>query len=117
MWHHFAHPERMTVDDAAYLLRGAAGCDGHLEFMAWGQEHGGVRGLDEIRCPVLLAFPEKDYVLPRKRYGQRVIDALPHAEVVDLPDLGHAAMVDDPERIADLILAFTKRHAQERVAA
>jgi pimeloyl-ACP methyl ester carboxylesterase len=110
-WHHFAHPERMDAADFAYLVAGAAGFESLEEGIAWGDEYGGARGLDEVDCPVLLAFPEKDRILPRRRYGERLIAALPRAEVVDLPGVGHAAMVDDPELVARTILGFTVRHA------
>jgi pimeloyl-ACP methyl ester carboxylesterase len=69
---------------------------------------------------VLLAFPEKDRILPRRRYGERLVAGIPHAEVVDLPGAGHVAMVDDPELVARTILGFTARHAagaREGVAA
>jgi pimeloyl-ACP methyl ester carboxylesterase len=58
---------------------------------------------------VLLAFPERDLILPRRRYGRRLVEQLPHAEVVDLPGVGHGAMVDDPELVARTILDFTRR--------
>jgi pimeloyl-ACP methyl ester carboxylesterase len=106
-WHHFAHPERMDPADFAYMIAGAAGFDSMAAGIAWGDEYGGARGLGEIRCPVLLAFPEKDRILPRRRYGERLVAALPDAEVVDLPGAGHAAMVDDPELVARTILGVT----------
>ena len=109
-WHHFAHPEGIAPEDFAYLLAGAAGAE-LRDAMRWLRGYGGARGLDEIHCPVLLAFPEKDFVLPRKRYGERLVRSIPHAEVVDLPGVGHAAMVDDPELVARTILGFTGRHA------
>jgi hypothetical protein len=30
----------------------------------------GARALDRVRCPLLLAWPSKDHVLPFKRYGR-----------------------------------------------
>lgn len=106
-WHHFAHPERMDAGDFAYMVAGAAGFDSLEQGIAWGNEYGGARGLEEVDCPVLLAFPERDLILPRRRYGERLIAALPHAQVVDLPGVGHAAMVDDPELVARTIAGFT----------
>jgi pimeloyl-ACP methyl ester carboxylesterase len=41
---------------------------------------------------------------------ERFVAAIRHAEVVDLPGAGHAAMVDDPELVARTILDFTARH-------
>jgi pimeloyl-ACP methyl ester carboxylesterase len=113
-WHHLAHPERMDPGDFAYMIAGAAGFASLAEGLAWNREYGGARGLDEIRCPVLLAFPEKDRVLPRRRYGERIVTAIRHAEVVDLAGAGHAAMVDDPELVARTIVDFAARASRPR---
>jgi pimeloyl-ACP methyl ester carboxylesterase len=110
-WHHFAHPERMDPDDFAYMIAGAAGAESLPDGIRWALEADGATGLEEIACPVLLAFPEHDRILPRRRYGERFVAEIPHAEAVDLPGVGHAAMVDDPELVASTILAFTARHA------
>jgi pimeloyl-ACP methyl ester carboxylesterase len=93
------------------MVAGAAGMDSLEQGIAWGNEYGGARGLGEVGCPVLLAFPEKDLILPRRRYGERLVRALPHADVVDLRGVGHCAMVDDPALVARTILDFTARHA------
>jgi pimeloyl-ACP methyl ester carboxylesterase len=110
-WHHFAHPERMPAGDTAQLLVGVANCSILPELITWARNSDGASGLDRIQCPVLLAFPEKDLVLPRDRYGRRLIEAMPRAEVRDLPDVGHVASWDDPELVARTILEFTRPHA------
>jgi len=106
-WHHFACPERMDPADTAYMITGVANCSILPEFIAWARENDGVSGLERIGCPVLLVFPEKDRVLPRHRYGKPLIDAMPSAEVRDLPGAGHVATWDAPELVAQTILAFT----------
>jgi pimeloyl-ACP methyl ester carboxylesterase len=118
-WHHFAHPERLDPDDCAYMIAAVAGADrrGAEAFLAWGREHGGARDLDRIQCPLRLVFPEKDHVLPRRRYGERLIAAIPHAEVVGLAGAGHAPMADDPELTARTILDLTIRPADRLTAA
>ena len=116
-WHHFAHPERMDPDDFAYMIAGAAAAESLQRGLARATEEEGAVGLDEIDCPVLLAFPEGDVILPRTRYGEHFVRAIPHAEVVDLPGVGHAAMVDDPELVARTIAGFTRRHASATAAA
>jgi pimeloyl-ACP methyl ester carboxylesterase len=110
-WHHFAHPERISPDDFAYQIVAFANTMRLMDGFAWAREHGGVQDLDRIACPVLLAFPEKDRILPRRRYGELIIGAVPGAEVVDLRGAGHAPMADDPELVAETILDFTARHA------
>lgn len=116
-WHHFAHPERIPPQDFAYLIAGTAGARSLPDGITWSLREDGATGLGEIACPVLLAFPERDLILPRRRYGQRFVDEIPHAEVVDLPGAGHAAMVDDPELVARTIAGFTAQHAQIEAGA
>lgn len=111
-WHHFARPERMNPADTAYMITGVANCSILPEFIAWARENDGASGLERIGCPVLLVFPEKDRVLPRHRYGKPLIDAMPFAEVRDLPGAGHVATWDAPELVAKTILAFTARQPQ-----
>jgi pimeloyl-ACP methyl ester carboxylesterase len=106
-WHHFARPEHMNPGDTAYTIIGVAKCSILPELIAWARTHDGASGLDRIRCPVLLAFPERDLVLPRRRYGQPLIDAMPWSEVCDLPGVGHVASWDDPELVARTIIEFT----------
>jgi pimeloyl-ACP methyl ester carboxylesterase len=109
LWHHFARPEQMRPSYCAHLIVGVARCPGFDEFIARGREHGGARNLEEVRCPVLLAFPERDLVLPRRRYGEPIVDAIEHAEVITLPGVGHVAMSDDPALVARTIVGFTHR--------
>lgn len=106
-WHHFARTDRMDPGDTAHMIVGAANCTILPALFDWAREHGGSDGLDQIRCPVQLLFPEKDLVLPRRRYGKTLIEAIPHAEVHDLPGVGHGATWDDPPLVARAILDFT----------
>jgi pimeloyl-ACP methyl ester carboxylesterase len=70
-WHHFAHPERMSPDDFEYMLAGAVGAPRLLDGLTWALDAPGAEALHEIACPVLLAFPETDHILPRRRYSER----------------------------------------------
>jgi pimeloyl-ACP methyl ester carboxylesterase len=110
LWHHFARPERMHPDYCAHVITGVARCSGLDDFIAWSRQYGGARDLEQIRSPVLLAFPEYDRVLPRRRYGERIVEAIEHAEVITLPRVGHVAMSDDPALVARMIVHFTGRH-------
>jgi pimeloyl-ACP methyl ester carboxylesterase len=116
-WHHFARPERMDPADTAHMIVGMANCTILPALFAWAREHPGPSGLNEIRCPVQLVFPTKDLVLPRRRYGKRLIEALPDAEVHDLPGAGHVATWDEPELVARAILEFTSRHLNDSLHA
>jgi pimeloyl-ACP methyl ester carboxylesterase len=112
-WHHFAHAERMEPAYAAHMIVGVANATILPEFIDWAQEHDGPVGLEEIRCPVQLLFPTKDLVFPRRRYGERLTDAVPRAEVGSLPGAGHVAMWDDPQLVARSIVEFTSRQRNQ----
>jgi pimeloyl-ACP methyl ester carboxylesterase len=103
-----AHPERLEPADAAYGFRASMECPVYLDLLR-AARHEHARDLDEIRCPVLLAWPAKDRVLPFERYGRPLREALPSAELRMLHDVGHVPMLDDPRGIADLVRDFTMR--------
>jgi pimeloyl-ACP methyl ester carboxylesterase len=108
-WHHFSHPERIRPEEMAQIIEGAAGASIIPALVEWASRSEGPTGLDEIVCPVQLLFPEKDLVFPRRRYGERLVELFPDAEVHDLPDVGHGATWEDPELVARHILDFTAR--------
>jgi pimeloyl-ACP methyl ester carboxylesterase len=103
-----AHPERLERADATYGFLASMECPVYLELLrAATHEH--ARDLDRIRCPVLLAWPAKDRVLPFERYGRPLSKALPSAELRTLHDVGHVPMLDDPTGIAYLVRDFIAR--------
>src|SRR5436305_1820317 len=117
LWHHFGHPERLEPDETAHLLVGLTQCAPFRDLAAAMRDYDVVAGLSDIRCPVLLAFPQTDWVLPRRFHGRRFVEALPDAEVIELPGVGHAAMADDPRLVATTIQDFVARRARRPVAA
>jgi pimeloyl-ACP methyl ester carboxylesterase len=103
--HFSAHPERLDPARATYGFRASMECPAYLELVRAGKdEH--ARDLDQIRCPVLLAWPAKDRTLPFARYGRPLSDAMPFAELRTLHDVGHVPMLDDPSGIAQLVRDF-----------
>jgi pimeloyl-ACP methyl ester carboxylesterase len=62
-----------------------------------------VDGLDEIRCPVTIAWGTWDRLLPY-RQAVRFQAAIRGAELRPLRRLGHVPMSDDPEQVAEVIL-------------
>ncbi len=69
-----------------------------------------VRGLDAIRCPVLVLWGTRDVVL-LPRQGRRFERLIPGAELRYLKGLGHVPMSDDPELLAGQIRQWRERHA------
>jgi pimeloyl-ACP methyl ester carboxylesterase len=115
-WHHFARTDRMDPGDTAHMIAGVANCTILPAAIEWARRTDGATGLNRIDCPVQLLFPEKDRVLPYRRYGTRLTSALPHADVHLLPGAGHIATWDSPELVAELILRFTDEAERRRPA-
>jgi pimeloyl-ACP methyl ester carboxylesterase len=105
-----AHPERLAPEVAAAAIRAFAAAR-IPEFMENVEGSGGVRDLDRVTCPVLIAWAEKDRILPSKAYAAPFDEGLPRAERTVMRDVGHVAMWDDPALVADLVLGFAGRHA------
>ncbi len=111
-----AHPERLEPADAMYGFRAAMECPIYLDLLRAGRrEH--ARDLDQIRCPVLLAWGAEDRVLPFERYGRPLSEALPSAELRTLHDVGHVPMLDDPRGVAHLVRDFIARASGSRAVA
>ena len=103
-----ARPERLDPDAAAFGFRATVECPTYVELLrsAVREEP---RELDQVRCPVLLAWPVRDRILPFKRYGRPFRDALPSAELRMLKDVGHLVMLDDPAGVVEIVCDFAAR--------
>jgi pimeloyl-ACP methyl ester carboxylesterase len=67
--------------------------------------------LDRIDCPVLLATPQFDRVLPPERHAPRLRREIPGVESLILGDCGHVPMWDDTALVVRTIGEFVDRHA------
>jgi pimeloyl-ACP methyl ester carboxylesterase len=65
-------------------------------------------GLSRISVPVRIAYGTVDFMLGALT-APRFAAAIPGAELIPLPGLGHVPMLDDPELVAATILDFTSR--------
>lgn len=66
-----------------------------------------VEPLDPLPCPVTLAWPQFDRLIPAERYGKIARERLPGATWVLLPGVGHAPMIDNPDLVARTIMSVT----------
>ncbi len=64
--------------------------------------------LDPLPCPITLAWSREDRLFPIDVYGARAQQMIPGARFVVLDDVGHVPFLDDPQLVADTILAATK---------
>jgi pimeloyl-ACP methyl ester carboxylesterase len=69
-----------------------------------------LQDLDRIRCPVLLASPQFDRVLPAARHAPRFKREIPGVESRTLPDCGHVPMWDASRLLVQMISEFVNRH-------
>jgi pimeloyl-ACP methyl ester carboxylesterase len=106
-WQMFARPRRLTQEQAARAIRAMAGATSYAEARRFITSQA-PDGLDEVRCPVTIAWGTKDRLL-RPRQAPRWVAAIPGARLVELPGLGHAPMSDDPELVAATIVEGATR--------
>jgi pimeloyl-ACP methyl ester carboxylesterase len=66
-----------------------------------------VAPMDPLPCPITIAWAENDTMVPLELSEAVVRERLPRATFTVLPDVGHVAMLDDPELVASTILAVT----------
>jgi pimeloyl-ACP methyl ester carboxylesterase len=67
--------------------------------------------LDRISCPVLVASPEFDRILPPARHAPRLLREIPGVQALTLAGCGHVPMWDDTDRVVGVICEFVERHA------
>lgn len=60
--------------------------------------------LASIRAPTLVIAAAEDLATPPDQHGKVIADAIPAAKLVVLEDAAHVAAVQQPERVAELIL-------------
>jgi pimeloyl-ACP methyl ester carboxylesterase len=70
-----------------------------------------LRELDKITCPVRLASPQFDRILPAERHAARYRREIPGVDSIMLPGCGHVPMWDDAELVIRTIMEFLDLHA------
>jgi pimeloyl-ACP methyl ester carboxylesterase len=97
--------EHIPEDVLAAQVRAAAACDiepliEHAEREGW--------PLDPARidCPVRIVWGMRDELLPWPSAAARYQAVFPHADWVQLDDVGHAPQLDVPLETAELVRAF-----------
>ena len=123
------HGELVAAADAVAISRATARCtvaDAAIASLAGGKDFA-LHELERISCPVLMATPQFDRILPGERHAPRFRREIPGVEAVSLAGCGHVPMWDDTALIVHTIADFVDRdahapaadangHAQERVA-
>jgi len=105
LWDIMRHGELVSPADAVDLARSALRCTiAQLALSALRADRGlALRDLDRIDCPVLLASPQFDRVLPPERHAPRLQREIPGAQSRVLAGCGHVPMWDDSRLVARTI--------------
>lgn len=99
--HVYGRPWRVPADEVSYAQRLFAEAPAFAAMRIWMEQHQ-PKGLEDVRCPVTVAWGTRDrLLLPRQ--GDRFVRHLPDAELRPLPGVGHVAGWDDPEAVAQAI--------------
>lgn len=77
----------------------------YADLVACDRYGGGSASAAAVRCPTLVVLGARDIMAPPKN-ARSLIDALPDAKVVTVPDCGHALMAEQPDVVLDVLRAF-----------
>jgi pimeloyl-ACP methyl ester carboxylesterase len=108
------HGELVSPADAVELARASLGCTAApqvIEALAGEHEDLILRDLDRITCPVKMATPQFDRILPGELHAPRLRREIPGVEWVTLPGCGHVPMWDDSALVIRTITEFVDRHS------
>jgi len=101
------HGDRVPRDEMLRAMRSLAGTRILPQLLTTIGRDGSIRPLTGVHPPITIAWGERDKVIPFEIFGAPMLAAAPGATATTLAGCGHVPMVDDPERIAALILATT----------
>jgi pimeloyl-ACP methyl ester carboxylesterase len=77
-----------------------------------GMDHtGSLKPLREV--PTLVLTGEKDTMIP-KEHSERIVEELPDAEFVVVPDAGHMVLLEKPAEVSDALTRLLRRVAADR---
>ncbi|HWF34297.1 MAG TPA: alpha/beta fold hydrolase [Solirubrobacteraceae bacterium] len=102
-----ARPAGVNALAAYTMFHGAANCKvapDAIRLAASGDMFGDLPAID---CPVRIAYGTRDWLIRWPKHYTMIQRQLPDADYVALEGLGHLAMWDDPELVAQTILEVT----------
>lgn len=93
---------------AADMFDDMAGCSVLPALLRGAPQAGPIAPFVDVRCPVRIAWAERDRTIPFERYGRPMLAAVPQAELIVMPGVGHVPMYDDPALVVATILDVTR---------
>lgn len=114
------HGELVAPADALQLVQSSLRCtvSGQvIDALGADREELVVRDLDRIACPVRLASPQFDRILPAELHAPRYRREIPGVDSVSLAGCGHVPMWDDAQLVTRTITEFVDRHVAPAASA
>jgi pimeloyl-ACP methyl ester carboxylesterase len=114
------HGELVSPADAAAISRAALRCSiSQRAIRALGADEAGltIGDLDRIACPVLMATPQFDRVLPGPRHAPRYRREIPGVRAITLTGCGHVPVWDNAQLVTELIVEQVERNLEQSPAA
>ena len=97
----------VPAEEAVLLTRSSIRCSVVEDVFATMRDGSGrVVDLDQVKVPTLVAWGDKDRLLPMEHHAGRFRREIPGVRFEVLRGLGHTPMWDDPGRVAELIADF-----------
>jgi pimeloyl-ACP methyl ester carboxylesterase len=112
------HGEHMSPSQALELAESSLRCtvsDLVIDALRSDRADLSLGDLDRIACPVLLATPQFDRILPGERHAPRYRREIPNVEAITLPGCGHVPMWDDTALVIRTISELVDRGMARRV--
>jgi len=103
------HGDRVPAADTLYAMQAMGQTFMLPKLLNAMGRYGPIKRLPILDIPVCIAWGEKDKVIPFAIYGEPVLSAVEGAESRIAHGVGHVPMYDDPDQIASLILANTRK--------
>lgn len=98
-----AVPGLWMAGSGLHLLQNAAPGVLHRDLAACNAYDGGMEAAGKVGCPTRLILGRDDRMTPAKA-GRKLSEAIPGAEVTELPASGHMMMIEQPDAALDALL-------------
>ncbi|MFT3925728.1 MAG: alpha/beta hydrolase [Myxococcales bacterium] len=103
-----ARPERLEPEDAALFIDAARRCTCYMGIVEALPRQPAPSAFEALPCPIRVIWGTHDRVLPLEGYSGRWQRLLTGADWVTIENVGHVPMYDDPKRVAEAILEWTR---------